>query len=159
MNKPPFRRSLDDRALLEQALGGFQHARSIGRDEYAETPAPPATDLVRAMSDVELVGKAKAIYAGRRARERVFADFQLFAEPAWDVLLDLFVATLEDRAISVSHATTAAAVPTTTALRWIDHLANRGLVERRPDGVDPGCSFLTLTDLGVRLVAKAVAAS
>ena len=42
----------------------------------------------------------------------------LFADPAWDIMLDLFAARIEGKDITVSSAGIAACVPPTTALRW-----------------------------------------
>lgn len=68
----------------------------------------------------------------RRQRERFFPS-DLFADPAWDILLDLYAAYYEDRQISVSSACIAANVPATTALRWLKTLTDNGLIDRVPD--------------------------
>jgi DNA-binding MarR family transcriptional regulator len=46
--------------------------------------------------------------------------------------------------VSVSSLCIAAAVPTTTALRWIKQLADRGLLERRSDPADARRAFIAL---------------
>lgn len=80
---------------------------------------------------------AKALYAARRRRARHFPDISvMFEEPAWDILLDLFVSERENRAVSVSSACLAAYVPPTTALRWIGVLEQHGAVWREPDQSD-----------------------
>lgn len=79
----------------------------------------------------------------RRARSSLF-DANLFADPAWDILLDLYLANEEQRRVCVSSACIAAAVPSTTALRWITRLETCGLVEREPDRSDARRSFLRL---------------
>lgn len=71
----------------------------------------------------------------RRLRESLFSS-DLFADPAWDMLLDLYAAELERRAVSVSSLCIAAAVPTTTALRWIKLLSQRGWLVRTQDPSD-----------------------
>ncbi|WCT75052.1 hypothetical protein PQ455_07505 [Sphingomonas naphthae] len=71
----------------------------------------------------------------RRRREAVLGK-GLFADPAWDMLLDLFVAEAAGRRISVSSACLASAVPPTTALRHLVLLEARGLIERRPAKAD-----------------------
>lgn len=74
---------------------------------------------------------AKRIIKLRRRRETLLGN-ALFADPAWDMLLDLLVAEDEDRAISVTSLCIAAAVPVTTAQRWITVLAESGLITRKP---------------------------
>ncbi|WP_414712446.1 winged helix DNA-binding protein [Sphingobium sp.] len=81
-----------------------------------------------------------------RAR-RIRADFlpgDLFADPAWDMLLDLLAARLEQERVSVSSLCIAAAVPPTTALRWIRTLTEKGLVERQADPHDGRRIFIGL---------------
>lgn len=80
----------------------------------------------------------------RRERERFF-DPDLFADPAWDMLLDLFLGELEHRPICVSSLCIAAATPPTTALRWIGNMTAAGLFERYPDPADKRRHFLRLT--------------
>jgi hypothetical protein len=77
---------------------------------------------------------ARHLLAERREREDTLGD--LFGEPAWDMLLDLFAAHEEQVKISVSSLCIAAAVPSTTALRWISVLHERGHLIRRGDPRD-----------------------
>lgn len=51
----------------------------------------------------ELAVKAQAIYRFRRRRDRAFDD-GLFADPSWDILLDLFIAGKQGQRVSVSSA-------------------------------------------------------
>ncbi|MBX9886020.1 MAG: winged helix DNA-binding protein [Novosphingobium sp.] len=87
---------------------------------------------------------ARRAYADRSRRNHLF-DADLFGEPAWDLLLDLFVATHEGRPVSVTSACIAANVPTTTALRWISALEAKGLIERANDPRDARRALLRLT--------------
>ncbi|HEX8448175.1 MAG TPA: helix-turn-helix domain-containing protein [Allosphingosinicella sp.] len=70
----------------------------------------------------------------------------LFAEPAWDVLLYLFIAAGEDRLISIREACAASSVPETTALRHIAHLKDRGLLQCRVNPADRRSSHLVVSD-------------
>ena len=87
----------------------------------------------------------RSIIRGRRARESYFPP-DLFADPAWDILLDLTAARLEGRRICVSSLTVAAAVPATTALRWIKTMTESGILIRRPDPSDARRCFVDLSD-------------
>ena len=78
---------------------------------------------------------AAEILESRRRRERVFGA-NLFADPAWDMLLELFVQEERGNAVHVSSLCMASAVPTTTALRWIGTLTEAKLLERRPTGTN-----------------------
>lgn len=81
----------------------------------------------------------------RRMREQYFpAD--LFADPAWDMLLDLYAARLERQPVSVSSLCIAAAVPATTALRWIKTMTDAGLFLREADPHDGRRIFIALAE-------------
>ena len=81
------------------------------------------------------------------ARRRLYALFgrRLFCDPSWDILLELFVSTLEGRKVTVSTACMAACATTTTALRHIAYLVQEGLVVRRPHPADARSTYLELT--------------
>lgn len=91
------------------------------------------------------------IYQGRR-RRRKYLPADLFGEPGWDILLDLFAAGLQDRTISVTSACVGADVPPTTALRWIRLMEDHGLVERTEHVADQRVSLLRLTDKATDLM-------
>ncbi len=86
----------------------------------------------------------RAMIKQRRERERFFPA-QLFSDPAWDMLLDLTAARLERRYVSVSSLCIAAAVPTTTALRWIRNLCDAGMFERNTDPDDARRALISLS--------------
>ena len=81
----------------------------------------------------------------RRHRDSFFAS-ELFADPAWDILLELYAAALGQFRVSISNLCIAAAVPPTTALRWIKQLEEAGLTERRADPTDGRRQFVMLSD-------------
>ncbi|HEX7857682.1 MAG TPA: hypothetical protein VF503_28735 [Sphingobium sp.] len=75
-----------------------------------------------------------------------YLDSSLFSDPAWCILLDLYVHDARQRSVSVSSACIGARVPPTTALRWISLLVERGMIQRTPDAIDARRVYLTLTD-------------
>lgn len=90
---------------------------------------------------------ARRIYDFRRKRERYF-PVDLFAEPAWDILLDLYIFRLEGRRATVKSVCIASGVPQTTALRWINLLIEKDLLERTPDEHDSRVRCISLSDSG-----------
>lgn len=98
-------------------------------------------------SQVELALARREIL-GRRQRNNVFGA-HLFADPAWDLLLDLFVAMAEGRLVTIKSACLAASVPHTTGLRYIGHLVRLGLVVRRPHPTDSRSTLVQLTACGI----------
>ena len=93
----------------------------------------------------------RAIIRARRLREQ-FLPAELFADPAWDMILDLMAARLARQRVSVSSLCIAAAVPPTTALRWIRHLTDREVFARLDDPADGRRVFIELTDTGAQAV-------
>ena len=77
----------------------------------------------------------RTVIRARRLRARFFEE-ALFADPAWDMLLDLTQAEIAQVRVPVSSLCIAAAVPATTALRWIKTLTDNGLLVRRADPHD-----------------------
>jgi len=87
----------------------------------------------------------RAIIRARRMRDQ-FLPADLFADPAWDMMLDLLAARLSGQRVSVSSLCIASAVPPTTALRWIRQLTDRAVFARIDDPADGRRVFIELTD-------------
>lgn len=81
----------------------------------------------------------------------------IFGEPGWDLLLDLYIASHDRKTVSVTSACVAAAVPVTTALRWLGHLEAKGLVLRAPDASDRRRMLVSLTPRGIELMETCLA--
>lgn len=81
----------------------------------------------------------------RQLRARFF-DAELFADPAWDILLDLTAARAEHARVSVTSLCIASGVPPTTALRWIGQMTQAGLLIRLEDETDKRRAFIALSD-------------
>lgn len=73
----------------------------------------------------------------------------LFADPAWDMLLELYCAHLRQYRVSVSGLCIASQVPATTALRWISTLESQNLISRKPDPLDHRRVHIQLTADGL----------
>lgn len=91
------------------------------------------------------VGVAKRLYRLRRMRDRYF-EAGIFGEPAWDILLSLYIARAEKRPVSTTDACLDAAVPTTTALRWLTKLEKEGHVRRHPAEDDDRVVLIEVTE-------------
>jgi hypothetical protein len=126
-----------------EAAGDYSgQVRSPLRD-YAATPRSflPEDRTV----DRQRAKGVRRMLRQRRMREQYFpAD--MFADPAWDMLLDLYAARLERQPVSVSSLCIAAAVPATTALRWIKTMTDAGLFLREADPDDGRRIFIALAE-------------
>ncbi len=97
--------------------------------------------------------EVRKIIRTRRLRDRFF-DPSLFADPAWDMLLDLMAARIENARVAVSSLCIAAAAPPTTALRWIKAMTDHALFERRADPDDGRRIFIRLSDSAMHGMAR-----
>jgi len=91
------------------------------------------------------ISAIRSMIRARRLRDQYFSG-ELFADPAWDMLLDLLLARIEGRTVAVSSLCIAAAVPPTTALRWIKRLTDEGIFVRTADPRDGRRVFIDLSD-------------
>jgi hypothetical protein len=97
---------------------------------------------------------ARQAYTLRRKRAAIFGNPELFGEPAWDILLDLYIAHGEGKPVSVSSACIGSASPPTTGLRWLGVLAEEGLVLRENDPEDNRRVLVRLTRKGVTAMER-----
>lgn len=125
-------------------------------DEPAD-PMPTAVDSrpSRLHQEIEfppkLVRFAKQIKAIRDSRIALL-DASLFGEPAWNILLALYVAAGERYALSISALCAESGVPATTAARSINRLLELGMVRRVPNPGDNRSTYIELSrDAGERL--------
>ncbi|WP_404712640.1 hypothetical protein [Sphingomonas sp. MMS24-J13] len=89
--------------------------------------------------------QARHILMARRARRDHLPDI-LFGEPAWECLLQLYIAASERRHLSAEQCVGLSAAPAGTARRWIKLLVAEGLAEQAEGG------FLMLTDKARRAI-------
>lgn len=106
--------------------------------------------------EIDRARLVKEILRARRRREKVFGG-DLFGEPAWDILLELYAAQQAQQKLSVSSLCYVSAVPATTALRWIQRLETDGWLERTDDPLDGRRHWMELTDRASETMRKFVA--
>jgi DNA-binding MarR family transcriptional regulator len=100
---------------------------------------PPRADVPEISAET-----VRTVIRARRLRARFFSE-ELFADPAWDMLLDLLQAEIAQLRVPVSSLCIAAAVPATTALRWLKTMVSNGLFVRRADPHDGRRVFVELS--------------
>ena len=146
-----------------------------------DPPRPPASeddlrDLIRELAArvVELETTARATgnrrpslafsdeglktIAGWLYSERIYRSAQfnaaLFGEPAWDMLLDLFIQKVDGRRVSSSSLCLGASVPLTTGLRYIALLEEEGLVSRYTPSDDKRLVLIDYTPDGFKRIRE-----
>ncbi len=147
----------DDVDFAEEAVsvrttdppGILSSLRTLARAMLSLIDAPDV-DAPRTEGDRRMKGAlAKSIYLERRRRDEFFSR-DLFGEPAWDILLDLFAAGKVGELRSIKASCIAANVPEATALRYNGKLVDSRLAERLDDKTDGRRKFLRLTQSGCR---------
>jgi hypothetical protein len=131
--------------LMRIALRLREAAEVGGRAEQGDGATAATRPARPARSRLALARKA---YALRRKRANIFGNPDLFGEPAWDILLDLYIAAGEGKNVSVSSACIGSAAPATTGLRWLSVLTAEGLLVRENDAEDQRRVLVRLTPFG-----------
>jgi len=144
-------------SLLPQATDLVQLSKRISdlsRHAEALATACVAGELV-VTSPEQRVERLRRMIRNRALRNSLFPG-DLFADPAWDMMLDLTLAYLQGKTVSVSSLCIAANVPTTTALRWIYKLLESGLLFRHEDPSDGRRTLVSASEQAVALTLQVV---
>jgi len=118
---------------------------------------PPLSLVAVDPAPMQLASLAKNIRSARDMRRELLGP-DIFGEPAWDILLSLYVASAEEYRMKVSAICNESGVPDTTALRWLDILSQRGLIEKIANPLDARSRYVSLTGEGRRKMEKLLAA-
>lgn len=134
----PIRLTVTELARLT-AASGKTASESARRSPFSALDSQIAAARDRAVSILDI----------RKRREALFG-YDLFGEPAWDLMLDLFVQHVDRQKTSSTSAAIAARVPPTTALRYLNSLVRKGLVVRNASDHDLRVQYVALSEYGYR---------
>ena len=158
----PIEKGYNDKSRAQELFERAANFRSMARDilalaDEAEAEAMSmvsvASDDAPALASYDMRTKgrfgeiAKSQYSARRVRERFF-EKKIFGEPAWDMLLELYASELNDEKISTSNLILSSSAPNSTALRWMKHLEDQGLVVKKSSNVDGRVQYQRITNVG-----------
>ena len=101
------------------------------------------------------VAVAETIYRHRAMRADLFGA-STFNDPAWDILLHLYIIRGRGRTETITQVCDAARCPPTTAMRWLGILESQGRVARQAHGQDRRKQIVALTDEGTGLMTRFV---
>ncbi|MGR4889407.1 JAB domain-containing protein [Sphingopyxis sp. LARHCG72] len=143
-------RSLDIN-LVDHIVVGACHTRHItSRDQIARQRSRTARVTLKSPiqetndgSGVALEN-ARATLRRRLLRRQLIGAEELFGEPAWEMLIDLFIHEGEGKPLSTSDLCVTSTIPMSSALRLVQKLCDAGLVDRTPDLMDARRSFVRL---------------
>lgn len=125
------------------AFGSFERDAPSLRDVTAGNAECSPT-----YNDAELAVGIRHIIQSRDDRIKLLSS-SLFADPAWNILLDLFASHLEQQRVTITDVCAGSGVPATTALRWIENLQNEDFLVRRRDPIDARRTFIELSQGGL----------
>ena len=135
-------------------------ASTLARLSTGPAPAARPTEQPPATGDVPEISAdtVRAVIRARRLRSRYFQE-DMFADPAWDMLLDLLQAEIAQLRVPVSSLCIAASVPATTALRWLKTMTHQGIFVRRADPHDGRRVFVELAPTASQAMRRYFAAA
>lgn len=108
-------------------------------------------DPAAKFAELGLHALAFAISDARQARGKYFPG-ELFADPAWDILLGLYCAQNRGERMTVTAVGQSFGLAQATSFRWLNELEKAGLVERVRDPGHRRRVFATLTALACEKV-------
>jgi DNA-binding MarR family transcriptional regulator len=129
--------------VLRQLLARFEDLAADPRHARPRSSIPKS----------ELRDLAIRIVQARRARCSAF-NKSMFGEPAWDMLLELYINKDFGARLSVGRLCELSGAPPTTALRWLDYLEKEKLVAREPNPTDRRTEFVEITEKGRTAMAQ-----
>jgi|GEM_PF-2673429 len=103
-----------------------------------------------AKTSVRLCALAKEMRKMREARNQFFGR-DAFDDPAWDILLALYIARCEGRLITVSQLCFCASVRPTDALRTVSALCDETLIERELANDNDEKVYMCLSSKGLAM--------
>lgn len=125
--------------LISDGPAGVNFLSPDNESQRRSSAEPPPRD--------ELVNRARSVVHTRRLRARHFSR-AMFAEPAWDMLLLLYLADSAQERQTIGQLAEGIETPLTTVLRWVGYLEKEHLVERQDHPTDRRIVFIGLTNKG-----------
>lgn len=129
------------RKIMEEKDSAVGRGARTGIPHIASEQIDPETDSLREV----LAHRAKTALLNRKRRRKLF-ESSMFGEPAWDMLLILYVNDWAGARQTIARLTETADVTGTTALRWIEYLEQENLIVRGEHPTDRRAVLIHLTE-------------
>lgn len=154
MNAPRTRKSrrleMPDGAAPCRSSATREAIACIGEARLADGNDTPHR-LVRVTIPPSLLSNAEKLYRLAMRRKQLLGP-DLFGDPAWHMLLDVFISEAKGTRLSVSDVCIGSLASFATALRYLAILTESGLVTRSEDRDDRRRTFVTLAQPGLLLM-------
>ncbi len=129
----------------EQPLELRSDTHSGGHEGKEREPSAGMGRLADAAGNDRALANARRTARRRLLRRQLLGADHLFGEPAWDMLIELFIHQAEERPISTSSLGIASGLSATSGLRIVQSLEDAGLVVRESDPADGRRSLISLS--------------
>jgi DNA repair protein RadC len=134
-----------------------EHGISISDEEtlaYADILTDRSEPERTGSTNRQSFALANAQLAGRRrqARANIFGHADIFGDPAWELLTDLFIHQCLGKKVAISALCATSFAPRSTTLRWINRLCDTGFAVKIDDPSDGRRQFVKLTPHTARLL-------
>lgn len=148
MHDPPDETQNPDFRLIPLSQEDLDDARRLLRllTSHVDLDRLGSLDVDAGEESGRRLARARQILAHRSRRLELFGK-ELFGEPAWEMLLLLYIAQTTQR-YTVGQLIQASGAPKSTGTRWIDHLEQQGLVEKHQHPTDGRTAFVKLSKRG-----------
>lgn len=133
----------------------------VAGDKAPDKPASAWAMFFRSGSDrhhedtgARALRNAETSVRRRILRNQLLGASEHFGEPAWNILLDLFIHEAKSQPLSMSALCITAGIPTSSAMKLIQRMCDDGILKRSPDISDGRRSLITISpDIAHRLRA------
>ncbi len=94
--------------------------------------------------DATALRNAETTMRRRILRDQLLGASDHFGEPAWEILLDLFIHETKGQPLSMSALCVTAKIPTSSAMKLIQRMCDDGILERSQDIADGRRSLINI---------------
>lgn len=109
-----------------------------------KSQAPESVSSADNINTEELVRRAEKLLRWSRLKaETLNLGSGLFADSCWNMCLDVYICDLKGNKITVSSIAHSSGIPMTTAMRYINVMAEEGLLEKSPNPSDNRMIFIS----------------
>nr|WP_257018147.1 JAB domain-containing protein [Sphingopyxis sp. JAI108] len=143
-------RGLDVR-LVDHIVVTETHAHHIVNGDRGGRRQNPSSLTLRTparepLADLHETALANARIAARRRllRQQLFGAPELFGDPSWEMLIDLFIHQAEGKDLSITALCIPVGLPLSSALRLVQKLCDAGILRRLRDPIDGRRSIIRL---------------
>ena len=128
----------------DMIAGAEARTSSVTLRSSGDLPEEEGEEKEEEEDAARILENARCALRRRMLRRQLLGSPELFGEPAWDMLLDLFIHECEARPLAMSSLCISAEMPTSSAMKLIQRLCDAEILERIPDPHDGRRSLMRI---------------